>query len=316
MAITAIAWLPLAVLSLLQSQSFRAGPGLVPFFADFETQARYLIALPLLIYAELLVHVRMRPIIRQFSARHLVANEDHLKAAVQSATRLRNSVVAEVCLLVLVYSAGVLWRRHLFLATSTWYATVTNGSYELTAAGWWYAFVSIPVFQFILIRWYFRMFIWVRFLWHVSRTYLSLIPTHPDRLGGLGFLANMVYAFVPLLVAHGVLLSGMIANRIFYTGAKLPGFKLEIFATVVVLEVAVLAPLLVFASQLNRTKWTGSYASMGISRSDMYENSTRNGFATHVRKACSEALTFNRWRIWVTATKSFAECAWFRLPGI
>jgi hypothetical protein len=31
----------------------------------------------------------------------------------------------------------------------------------------------------------------------VSRIDLSLIPTHPDRVCGLGFLSNTVYAFTP-----------------------------------------------------------------------------------------------------------------------
>ena len=70
----------------------------------------------------------------------------------------------------------------------------------------WYGYVSLPLFQFLLMRWYFRLFIWTRFLWQVSRLDLSLVPTHPDRVGGLGFLANTVYAFPPLAVAHGALL--------------------------------------------------------------------------------------------------------------
>ena len=74
----------------------------------------------------------------------------------------------------------------------------------------------MPIFQFLLVRWYFRLFIWTRFLWQVSRIELQLIPTHPDRAGGLGFLANIVYAFAPFLVAHGVLLAGLIADRIFF----------------------------------------------------------------------------------------------------
>ena len=54
--------------------------------------------------------------------------------------------------------------------------------------------MSLPIFQFLLCRWYFRLFIWARFLWQVSRIDLSLVPTHPDRVGGLGFLSDTVYA--------------------------------------------------------------------------------------------------------------------------
>ena len=62
---------------------------------------------------------------------------------------------------------------------------------------------------------------------------MSLIPPHPDRVGGLGFLSNTAYAFGLLVLAHGTLLAGQLANRIFYLGATLPEFKGEIALMVV-----------------------------------------------------------------------------------
>jgi AcrR family transcriptional regulator len=129
---------------------------------------------------------------------------------------------------------------------------------KLSITGLWYAYVSLPLFQFLLVRWYYRIFIWMRFLWQVSRIQLSLIPTHPDRVGGLGFLANVAFAFMPLAVAHGALLAGLIANRIFYVGAALPEFKVEIVVLAVFLLCLVLGPLLVFAPQLAQAKRTGN----------------------------------------------------------
>ena len=59
---------------------------------------RLLIALPLLILAELVVHQRMRPVVRQFLERGLIPDAARAKfdAAIASAMRLRNSVTAEV----------------------------------------------------------------------------------------------------------------------------------------------------------------------------------------------------------------------------
>ena len=143
------------------------------------------------------------------------------------------------------------------LDTATWYATPSAGGSKLSLAGMWYGYVSLPIFQFLLMRWYFRLFIWARFLWQVSRIELSLVPTHPDRVGGLGFLSNTVYAFAPLAVAHGALLAGLLANRIFYLGATLPEFKVEIAVVVIFLLCVVFGPLLVFAPQLAQAKRTG-----------------------------------------------------------
>jgi hypothetical protein len=107
------------------------------------------------------------------------------------------------------------------------------------------------------MRWYYRVLIWARFLWQVSRIELSLIPTHPDRVGGLAFLATASLAFTPLTVAHGAMLAGLIANRIFYLRAALPDFKAEIAIVVLFLLCLVLAPLLVLAPQLAAAKRTG-----------------------------------------------------------
>ena len=99
--------------------------------------------------------------------------------------------------------------------------------------------------------------IWARFLWQVSRIDLQLIPTHPDRAGGLGFLSIITQAFAPLLLGQGVVLAGVMANKIFYAGGKLIDFKMEIIALVIVMLFFVIAPLLVFVPLLARTKRAG-----------------------------------------------------------
>ena len=126
-----------------------------------------------------------------------------------------------------------------------------------TPAGYWYAYISIPIFQFLLLRWYFRIIIWVRFLWQVSRMDLHLVPTHPDRAAGLGFLGGSAAAFMPLLLAQGALLAGQIANHIFYEGDKLLDFKPEIVAVVILLLLLVLGPLCVFSPRLAQAKRQG-----------------------------------------------------------
>ena len=121
----------------------------------------------------------------------------------------------------------------------------------------WYGCVSMPIFQFLLCRWYFRLFVWARFLWQVSRIDLRLVPTHPDRVGGLSFLSETSLAFSVLAVAHGAMVAGPLAGRIFFLGASLPQFKAEIAVLVVFLLCVVLGPLLVFTPQLFEAKWRG-----------------------------------------------------------
>jgi hypothetical protein len=260
-AISLFTWLPLMVLSALEGQLL-SGRAAVPFLLDLEVHIKFLIVVPLLIISELVVHKRMRFVVKQFLERHLISESamPRFDAAIASAFRLRNSVLAEVLLIAFVYVVGVLivWRQYTALATATWYAVPTGDGLKLSLSGVWYGYVSLPIVQFLLMRWYFRIFIWMRFLWKVSRIDLSLVPTHPDRVGGLGFLSNTVYAFTPLAVAHGALLAGNIANRIFYLEAALPQFKAEIAVLVLFVLCLVLGPLLLFAPQLAEAKRKGN----------------------------------------------------------
>ena len=249
--ISLIAWLPLCILALV---SGRAWSGVkVPFLFDVDNHTRFLVSLPLLILAEWMVHSRFRPIIGQFYERDIVLGDqrERFDAIIESSMRLRNSIVAEVILIVIVITLGpISWKNQAAIHASTWYADVVDGGLKLTAAGVYYRFVALPVFQFILLRWYFRLLIWCRFLWKVSRLKLNLMPTHPDCAGGLGFLTGTAHALTPLLVAQSALLAGLIANRIFYEQATLASFKIEIIAIVAFLLVQALGPLVVFAPAL------------------------------------------------------------------
>lgn len=258
--LTLLAWVPLLVLTLVEGH-FWGGNVKLPFLKDIEMQARLLLALPLLVVAELMVHQRIRPMVGQFLERGLVPDAERPKfdAAIASAMRLRNSILAEVLLILLVYVVGVgyVWRTQVALDVASWYGVAAEGRLQPSLAGWWLGCVSLPLFQFLLLRWYFRLFVWARFLWMVSRIKLALLPTHPDRCGGLGFLSAVGQAFTPLLLAQGVVLAGMMANKIFYAGAKLPEFKLEIVALVTVMVLAIMGPLLVFAPMLEAVRRKG-----------------------------------------------------------
>jgi hypothetical protein len=255
-----IAWLPLLVISVLQGKATK-GAVAVPFLQDLELHVRFLVALPLLIIAELVVHRRMRPIVQLFQERNIVPEAElpRFRAVIASAFRLRNSVVAELLLVAVVYGIGiqVVWRHYIALNVETWYATPSADGPVLSVAGIWYGYVSLPIFQFLLCRWYFRVFIWARFLYQLSRLELSLVPAHPDRMAGLGFLASTPYAFAPLAAAHGAMLAGPFASRIFYMGANVGQFRMEAFALVAVVLCMVFGPLLVFVPQLTEARRKG-----------------------------------------------------------
>lgn len=262
LVITLIAWLPLLVLTVLER---RAWSGVqIPYLFDAGVHARLLVALPLLIVAERRVHEWLRGIPRQLLERQIVASaaRPQLDAAVRSVERLRDSMFPEALLLVFVYTVGVAatCRGLGTLDMTAWFSSATPESKDITLAGWWYVFVSLPIFQFLLYRWYWRLIIWARFLWQVSHIDLELIAIHPDGAGGLDFLGRLGYAFSPLLLAHGVLVSGVLADSILFRGMTLPQYATEIAALVILGLSLVIVPLLPFVPRMVLARHVGLHA--------------------------------------------------------
>lgn len=266
-----ICWLPLLLLcgwegSLLQGVA-------VPFLLDIETHVRFLICVSLLVFAELIVHQRIRGIVSQFVERGLIL--PRFQEAIHGAMRWRNSIPAEVGLILTVFSVGYFVRTSAFvLDSSTWYATLQEGHVSLTLPGFWFFWVSNPVIQFLLLRWLYRILIWTRFLWQVSRIPLALMPTHPDRNCGLGFLGASAYAYSPLLTALGAQLAGFIANRIFHDAAVLTAYKPEIILLAGFGLLLVLVPLTVFIRQILTAKRQGlrEYGALAADYSRNFEH--------------------------------------------
>ena len=260
LATVALVWLPLLILSVVEGLAWGTKVA-VPFLHDIEAQGRFLLVVPLLVVSELTVHQRLRSIANQFQVRGLIPEsaQPQFAAALEATVRLRNSVVAEVAMIVLVYVLGFQFslHQHTTLEVATWYAGPNGAHSTLSRAGVWYLYFSLPVAQFLLLRWYYRMFIWARFLWQVARIDLRLVPTHPDRVGGLRFLALATSGFAPLAVAHGALVSAWIASRILQHGAALVDFKVIIIAVAVWMLLLFLGPFLLFSPKLARTRREG-----------------------------------------------------------
>src|SRR6185295_4831974 len=164
----------------------------------------------------------------------------------------------EGMLIVFVYTVGLwVWRHQIALSEPSWHSLPDGRGMRLTLAGYWLMFASTPIFQFILLRWYFRFFLWFIFLFRVARLNLHLVPIHTDRAGGLGFLGRSPMAFAPVLIAQGAVLAGLIASRIFFDGQALRDFKVQVVGFVAFFVLATLIPLMVFAPQLAASKRAG-----------------------------------------------------------
>jgi hypothetical protein len=254
--LAALTWLPLLVFSLLEGLAL--GGARIPFLYDIAAHARFLVAVPVLVLAEIPIGRRLRGIARQFLEAGLVRLEERKRfaSAVVDTVRFHDSHLSAIILLALAYvTTYVALSKTSLQSRSTWFKPSSTA--DLSPVGYYYAFVSMPIFQFLMYRWAFRMVVWTRFLWQVSNLNLLLTPTHPDSAGGLGFIGKGTIPFGVLLFALSSVVSGAIASRILFGGATLEQFEL-IYATLIVLLLIVFTgPLMVFAPKLFRLKQDG-----------------------------------------------------------
>jgi len=259
-------WLPVYLLTALSGHANVPGLSLA-FLSDYNVHGRLLFALPLMLLAEMLTERSMTPVSMRFRSNGLIpaASQSRFSEILMSTNRLRQAVWPELLLVAVVYVIGIgfMWRAIWAIDAGSWYRPAAGEAWPLSLAGYWYVLVSLPVFQFVLCRWYVRLLIWFRFLWQVSGIPLALQPSHPDRRGGLGFLSTAINGFLMLAAALGAQLSGHLATEVFVFGQSLLSYKDVVLAMVLLVLAIMLGPLLVLSPQMIHAKRSG-LASFGV----------------------------------------------------
>ena len=250
-----ITWLPPLILAAVQGLAWNKGLK-IPFLQDFVAHTRYLLTLPLLLLAEEIVDVRVNAQVKHCIKSEIVAGSEipKFEKAISRVARLKDSVIFELLILALSYSSILFRAMDLESHTGTWRVFSGPSGLQITLAGWWYVVISIPIFQFVMVRWLWRLAIWAWFLRRVSKLNLQLIPTHADLAAGLGFFGTSTATFGMIPFALACVVSAMIGKEIIFDGATLNQFRPQI-AGFVLLSLAInFGPLLVFMLKLSITK--------------------------------------------------------------
>jgi hypothetical protein len=264
-----VAWLPLLVMTALQSLILGDG-SLMSFLTDYAILARSMIAVPLLILAEAFTAPRLSAFLRYFRDAGMVRDQDvaRVREFTHSTCRLRDSRVIEaiIAIVAVMLSAAIAWSVPLerFPAWHHLGADVTQAS----PAGLWGRFVSGPILILLVLGWLWRLVLWTRFLWLVSRLELRLVPSHPDGAGGLKFLGMSLHALAIPVFAIGVIPAGAIVNQILNQQALISQFYLVMVSFAAVMMALMVGPLFLFCGQL-LTAWRRGAMAYGQLARDM-----------------------------------------------
>ena len=183
-----------------------------------------------------------------------------VEAAILRAWRRREALLPELLMLgFALIGAWQLTMETWFGAASaaTWRTSVTEAGTSFTWAGLWYYCVAVPLLQFFLFRWLWRLISWTLFLRDMARLDLDLVPTHPDRAAGLGFLggAHLSLAIFPFLFS--CVLSAHVAFQVYFEAVPVMSFKVIFAVYLVAMLLLILGPLLIFAPLLARARRQG-----------------------------------------------------------
>jgi hypothetical protein len=257
-----ITWIPLVIITAIEGTLW-AGTQL-PFLKDYAMQARILVALQMAILIKAYINNNVTNVLRYFSEALMDAEERQkiLSTALVRAKKLTNSGIAEVILLLMVFIATIgLLKRGVYggfrEGITSWMASADTPNITLSTAGYWAVLISIPLFQFLFLRWLWRYFVWILLLFRLSKARLNLLPTHADRAGGLGLIMLAQKSFNLIFVVGSVILSGQFMLRLDAHPESFNIIRNEVIGYIILSLFFVLVPLLFFVGQLIRLKNTG-----------------------------------------------------------
>lgn len=215
-----IGWLPLVLLTIAAGVG-QIGDGIASLLREVGIHARYLLAAPLLILAERECGSRLNAIVQRFSDSGIVQPHQRtlLDNAVASTRARLRSQVAVMLIVALAYSVvfSSIW-SHSVSDIPSWHS---GAHFHFSLAGWWHVLVSLPLLLTLVLGWLWRVVLWARLLWLIARLDLRLVASHPDRVGGLGFVGHSVRAFSVVALALATVAAGRSAHLVL-VGSSLP----------------------------------------------------------------------------------------------
>ncbi len=244
-------WLPIVIWAVLNDRLLHVDTG-EPLFKHFGIHVRCLVAIPLFILAEAMAGGVLHNIVQQFRTNDIVsdAQQTAFAAMLAGMVRLRDASLPWI----IVIGLALIWILgspvHSDSHDLTWAAEGANFGF----GGWWFLYVVKPIFVILLLGWFWRIGLVILLFKRIASMELSLVPSHPDRCGGLGFLKKLPMAFFLVTLAVSCVIASRWMHDELYHGYTLASFKAPAAVFVVVWGAMMLSPLLLFAPRIAAMK--------------------------------------------------------------
>jgi hypothetical protein len=247
-----LTWLPIAIWALVRGRFLNAVVG-EPLLQHYGVHVRCLVTIPMFILGEATLHKAGLRYFPQFITSGIVDEvaRPRFEAAVRTLHRWRDSSIPWFVVIGIALAWPLIDRTPNHVDEMSW-ALDEKGT--LGFGGVWFAYVVRPVFLGLLLGWIWRIALLAMVLLRLSRLGLSLVPSHPDRAGGLGFLEKLPSAFDPVSFGLASMLASRWAHQIVHHGLTLNALKVPAAVFVVVWSLLLLVPLAALMPLLHAAK--------------------------------------------------------------
>jgi len=259
----ALSWLPLLILSFIESTAIN--PSIkIPLLFDFVLYIRVFAVIPLLFIAERILRLIIFKSLSHFIESGIVAdnNIEEYQVALKFYGKYKDSGILDIIIIVIAYAIvilawGNIWKNYDMAESLTSWQFSQNVRGQFSLSGYWYAFITIPIFIFFFSKLLWKFLLWAIILFKISKMKLNLFPTDPDRSGGLGFIGHNQVFFGILGFIQSSIFSAEIAGKVLYTDLVIEDFKFIILGVVVLFTFVLIFPTFFFAKKLVFTKLNG-----------------------------------------------------------
>ncbi len=118
----------------------------------------------------------------------------------------------------------------------------------------WYVWVARPIFIAFVAAWLWRAMVLAVALHRLAAGRLNVVPSHPDRAGGLGFAEPLATAFGVVAFALSAVIAAGWAHDVAVHGANIEALRAQMIAAVVVISAIFLSPFAALVPLMVRTK--------------------------------------------------------------
>jgi hypothetical protein len=242
---------PLIVLCLLDGTLIG---GVGTLLLDVDVLVRLLITLPLLIIVTVPVSRQLQTVLIYLLESEIVPPDQAstMQELVAQLERRRHSVLTWVITVAITYIFMFYVRdtNSSVVYAAAWFTDDGTIGGSPSPAGWWYTFVAGPLVIIFVVRWIWLMLTWGAFIRKIAALPLRLVPSHPDLMGGLGYVSQAQGIFSLVAFCLSTMAAGRAASDILFAGGHVLNWAPAMAVVTVFLVLLINVPMMFFAGRL------------------------------------------------------------------